>query len=70
MVLSRSSASLDFSSMVPMKMKKGTASRTWLLITPKMRSGSASISVQSKKPSSTPMAAKSRAVPPRLKATG
>ena len=28
MVVSRSSASLDFSSMVPMKMKKGTASST------------------------------------------
>ena len=40
-VRSRSSASCDFSSIVPMKMKNGTASRTPFDITPKTRSGNA-----------------------------
>ena len=70
MVVSRSSASFDFSSIVPMKMKNGTASSTALLMTPKTRWGKALSKPTSKMSMATPIAAKMSAVPPREKATG
>jgi len=70
MVVNKSSARPDFSSMVPMKMKKGTASRMKLDITPKIRDGMACNSDQLSMPASTPMPAKMRAVPPSEKDTG
>ncbi len=42
MVWSRSSARRERSSIVPMKMKNGIASSTWLAITPNTRSGNSS----------------------------
>ena len=48
MVVSRSSASLPFSSRVPIKMKKGMARSTLFDITPKIRSGMAKSRPQSK----------------------
>ena len=53
-----------------MKMKNGTASRTPFDMTPKTRSGNAYRRFQEKSPSSMPMTAKMRAVPPSENATG
>jgi hypothetical protein len=70
MVVSRSSARRDFSSMVPMKMKNGTANSTKFDMMPKRRGGIACRSDQLSSPASTPMPANRSAVPPKANATG
>ncbi len=65
-----SSASRDFSSIVPMKMKKGTASSVKFDIVPNVRSGMAMKRIGSKTPAIQPNTAKSIAAPARANATG
>ena len=70
MVSSSCSASFDFSSTVPIKMKNGTARSVKFDIVPKVRSGSAKSSGMSKTPAADPISAKISAVPPNANATG
>ena len=53
-----------------MKMKNGTASSTWLLMTPNRRSGNSSTQAGRKKQKWMPRPLKRTAVPPSAKATG
>ena len=70
-MLSRSSsATRDFSRITPIRMNRGTAISVTLLMVPNRRPGRASRKAGSKTPASVPTAANSRAVPPRVKATG
>ena len=64
-VSSRSSASPDLSSTMPMKMNSGTASRVKLVITPQILRGSR---WKKSKPRNTPP--NSSAIAPRVNATG
>ena len=70
MVSNSSSAIRERSSMTPMKMNSGIASRTSLFMMPKMRCGSAASSVTSIKPAAAPAAANSSDTPASVSATG
>ena len=70
MLSSSSSATLERSSITPMKTKSGTAISTSLVMVPKTRWGRKAMKSMSKMPSEMPMIAKARATPARVKATG
>jgi hypothetical protein len=70
MVSSSSSATRERSSITPMKMNSGIASSTSLVITPKMRCGSAPISAMLMAPQTCPISAKASDTPPSVSATG
>src|SRR3990167_2708524 len=70
MVSSRSSAMPLRSSMSPISVKNGMASRVSFCMMPKMRSGRACSRASGSAPSSMPMKAKNRPQAPRLNATG
>ena len=70
MVSSRSSAICERSSITPMKMNSGTASSTSLVMTPKMRCGSAPRMPRSMAPSAWPASANSSDTPASVSATG
>ena len=70
MLPSSSSATLDFSRITPMRINRGTAIRVVLPMVPNMRPGKAARKPGSKCPARMPPAAKARAVPARVKATG
>ena len=65
-----SSATRDFSKMVPMRMNKGTAISVVLLTVPKMRPGKADRKLGSKTPPRIPAVANTSAVPASVNATG
>ena len=69
-VSSSSSAMRARSSVTPMNTNSGTATSVSLLMMPKMRFGSPSNRASLKLPPRTPNAAKIKAVPPSVKATG
>ena len=69
-VSSKSSAMRERSSITPMKMNSGIASSTVLVITPKMRCGSAYRRPRSIAPSAWPSTAKASETPPSVSATG
>ena len=70
MVSSRFSATLERSSITPMKTNSGTAIRVSLVMMPNRRLGSASRKAPSNMPRNPPSQAKISAVPAREKATG
>ena len=70
MLSSSSSATRDFSSTTPIMMNSGTAISVTLDRVPNSRPGSAVRNAASKPPNRMPPAAKSRAVPASVKATG
>ena len=70
MVSSRSSAICERSSITPMKMNSGIASSTSLVITPKMRCGSAPSRLRFMTPAKWPIIAKASDTPPSVSATG
>ena len=69
-VSSRSSAMPDRSRMMPMKVKKGMASKVSFCMMPKMRKGSAWNMAAGKMPASMPTKPKARPTAARPKATG
>ena len=69
-VSSSCSDSLERSSITPMKMKSGTATRTSLTMTPNQREGRPASRCRSKAPSAAPSSAKANAVPASENATG
>ena len=70
MVSSSSSATRERSSITPMKMNSGIASSTSLVITPKMRCGSAPRMAKFMAPSAWPSTAKASDTPASVSATG
>ena len=67
----RSWATPERSSIVPMKVNIGMATRTgFSIVPPKMRFGSTFIRAQFMAPRKSPSTAKPRPMPPRMKATG
>lgn len=70
MVSRRSSARPLFSRMMPMKVKKGMARRSWLDMMPKMRSGMALRRAGGKRSRAMPRKPKTIPTAPREKATG
>ena len=69
-LLNKSSARLDFSNSIPMKINKGTATRLVLVISPNSLLGMVPKREASKVPERIPMPANISAVPARENATG
>jgi hypothetical protein len=69
-LLNKSSARLDFSNSIPIKMNKGTATRLVLVISPNILLGIVPKREASKVPESIPKPANISAVPARENATG
>jgi hypothetical protein len=65
-----SSATCERSSITPIKMNSGIASRTSLVITPNMRWGSAPSSARFISPAKWPISANANDTPPNVSATG
>lgn len=70
MVSRRSSARPLFSRMMPMKVKKGMAKRSWLDMIPKIRSGMAPRRLAGKRSKAMPKNPKIMPTAPKEKATG
>ena len=69
-LLNKSSARLDFSNSIPMKINRGTATKFVLVISPNSLLGIVPSKEESKFPEIIPMPAKIRAVPAKENATG
>ncbi len=67
---SNSSAIFAFSSVIPIKTKRGTAMSVSLFMIPKSRLGTVPRNAISNTPNSEPIKAKKSATPPKLNATG